>query len=61
MTMDGFNIVSGHLKNTGMSIDEEREYYFTVLDKVIANPRFYLDNLEALHVFRCSFINYNKR
>lgn len=41
-----------------MDIDEERNYYEEVLQRVIQNPRYYLDNLDELYVFRCSFINY---
>lgn len=41
-----------------MSLDEERLYYEEVLQRVINNPRFYLDNLDDLEVFYCSFINY---
>jgi hypothetical protein len=41
-----------------MTTEEQREYYNEVLDRVIANPRKYLDNLEYLDVFRVAFINY---
>lgn len=41
-----------------MSYDEEQAYYEEVLQRVINNPRFYLDHLDELSVFRCSFIHY---
>lgn len=34
----------------------EKELYYEVLDRVIANPRYYLDNLDNLEVFRVSFL-----
>jgi hypothetical protein len=42
-----------------MTIEEQREYYDEVLTRVINNPRFYLDNLEELDVFKVSFIKYH--
>lgn len=39
----------------------EKEYYYNVLDRVIANPRFYLDNLDRLDVFWVSFLNSNHK
>lgn len=39
----------------------EKEYYYEVLDRVIANPRFYLDNLDKLDVFWVSFLNSNHK
>ena len=41
-----------------MTLEEERAYYEEVCQRVINNPRFYLDNLDDLYVFRCSFIGY---
>ena len=41
-----------------MDYDSEKEYYEEVLQRVINNPRFYLNELDGLYVFRCSFINY---
>ena len=41
-----------------MTPDEEKEFYNEVLERVIANPRYYLDNLHELDSFWCSFINY---
>lgn len=43
-----------------MTLEEERQFYNEVLDRVIANPRYYLDHLEddKLAVFKCSFIDY---
>jgi hypothetical protein len=47
-------------KNLGMSDEEERDFYMEVLDRVIRNPRFYLDHLDnrGLWVFRVSFLDY---
>lgn len=41
-----------------MSLEEEKAYYEETLERVIKNPRFYLDNLDELHTFRVSFLNY---
>lgn len=41
-----------------MTLAEEKEYYEETLNRVISNPRFYLDNLDELYVYRVSFINY---
>ena len=35
-----------------MSPKEETDYFYEVCDRVISNPRFYLDNLDKLYVFR---------
>ena len=35
-----------------MTLEEENEYFYEVCDRIIANPRFYLDHLDKLHVFR---------
>jgi hypothetical protein len=47
-------------KNLGMSDEDERDFYMEVLDRVIRNPRFYLDHLDnrGLWVFRVSFLDY---
>ena len=44
-----------------MTPEQERVYYDTILEKVIENPRYYLDNLELLDSFRVSFINYSSK
>jgi hypothetical protein len=36
-----------------MTEEEEKEYFFDVCDRVISNPRYYLDNLDDLFVFLC--------
>lgn len=41
-----------------MSKEEELAYYNEVLDRVLANPRYYLDNLDVLDEFRVSFLHY---
>jgi len=50
-------------KNLGMSDEEERDFYMEVLDRVIRNPRFYLDHLDnrGLWVFRVSFLDYKSK
>lgn len=42
-----------------MPDSEERCYYEEVLNRIIKNPRYYLNNLDRLHTFRVSFINYS--
>lgn len=44
-----------------MTLEEEYNYYNEVLERVIRNPRFYLDNLDELDVFFVSFINYHRK
>lgn len=41
-----------------MSKEEEEEFYQETLRRIIHNPRFYLDNLDDLHVFRLSSVEY---
>ena len=41
-----------------MDAEEERRYLDEVYMRVIRNPRFYLDNLDKLDVFRTRFIRY---
>lgn len=50
-------------KFTDMTIEDEVEFYNEVLDRVISNPRFYLDHLDnrGLWVFRCSFLDYKTK
>ena len=36
-----------------MEREDEKAYYQEVCSRIIANPRFYLDNLEDLYVFVC--------
>jgi hypothetical protein len=47
-------------KYPDMSIEEEKSFYDEVLERVILNPRFYLDHLDnkGLWVFRVSFLDY---
>jgi hypothetical protein len=37
---------------------EERKFFEEVCDRIIKNPRYYLDNLDELYVFKVSFIHY---
>lgn len=41
-----------------MTSEEERRYVDEVYARVIRNPRFYLDNLEKLDMFRTRFKRY---
>jgi hypothetical protein len=41
-----------------MTPEQERAYYDNVLARICCNPRYYLDNLENMDVFRVSFLNY---
>jgi len=41
-----------------MDKETEREYLDEVYERVKQNPRFYLDNLPDLHMFRTRFKNY---
>jgi hypothetical protein len=43
----------------GLTRAEEEEAYNELLNRVIANPRFYLDNLEELPVIKFNFITYS--
>jgi len=41
--------------NDVMTKGEEHEYFNSTLDLIIENPRYYLDNLNTLFVFRVSW------
>lgn len=47
-------------KFPGISYEEELEFYDEILERVIKDPRYYLQNLEDLEVFRFSFIEFKK-
>lgn len=44
-----------------MTPSEEEQYFFDTCDRIIANPRFYLDHLNELYVFRIRQNTSNKR
>lgn len=44
-----------------MDKDDEHKYFDEVCDRIIRNTRFYLDNIQELHTFRVSFINYSSK
>lgn len=50
-----------------MTPEEEREFHNEVLERVIRNPRYYLDRINhisgttSLDVYRVSFYNYKPR
>jgi hypothetical protein len=41
-----------------MDAEEEKEYVEECYERVIDNPRFYLDNLERLDMFRTRYKRY---
>lgn len=41
-----------------MTLEEQKNFYKENLERVIKNPRYYLDHLEELDVYLVSFINY---
>jgi hypothetical protein len=43
-----------YLPYDGFTKSEEEAYFIEVCGRIIENPRFYLDNLERLFVFRMS-------
>jgi len=47
-----------HLKQNGYSIEEQDEIYDDLLQDVIDNPRWYLDNVDYLSTFYVSWKNY---
>lgn len=57
--MKSYEFIDSHLSKE-MTLEEEYSFYNDVLDRVISNPRFYLDHLDdgTLSVFKCSFIPY---
>lgn len=46
------------LKRSGYTITEEGEVYDEQLQDIVANPRWYLDNLDYLCEYRVSWKNY---
>lgn len=69
MKMDGFNIqtksesrlfdyrdFSNDPEGLMFVKNAEKDFYNEVLDRVINNPRFYLDNLDKLAVFDTCFL-----
>lgn len=46
-----------------MTLEEQKLFYYETLDRVINNPRFYLDHLEdnVLVIYKCSFLDYSKK
>lgn len=41
-----------------MTYQEEKDYYAEILQRVYLDPRYYLDHLDDLRVFRVSFLYY---
>ena len=52
---------SNWLSDSDYSIKEQETVYDDLLDDVIENPRWYLDQLPYLSEFRVSWINYGKQ
>lgn len=59
---DKRNTLKGFIEGDNLDVSDysfiERLFYEEVLERVLNNPRFYLDNLEELDVFRCSYMHY---
>lgn len=53
--------IENKLASCGFTLEQEKEFYNEVLSRVYSNPRFYLDNIDKLSVFRVSFINYTAK
>jgi len=56
-----FSAIENRLDVCGFTKEEEHKYFEEVLRNIYARPRFYLDNLENLPVFRVSFIDYTTK
>lgn len=52
---------SSLLKNSGYSVKEEEELYDRLLEDVIQNPRWYLDNMLFMKEFRVRWADYKKQ
>jgi len=52
---------SNWLSDAGYEVKEQEDVYDQLLDDVIANPRWYLDQLSYLAEFRVSWVNYAKQ
>jgi hypothetical protein len=52
---------NNRLEANGYSKKEEQEIYSECLEDVYNNPQWYLDNLDNMKEFRCSFIHYNPK
>jgi hypothetical protein len=63
--MDGIKVkltkFSNWLSDSGHSMQEQEKIYDDMLEDVLANPRWYLDQLSYLPEFRVSWINYAKQ
>lgn len=46
------------LRKMGFSVEEQKEWYDEILERLGRNPRYYLDNLSDFEVYRVDFINY---
>ena len=51
---------NNHLSDNGYTMDEEDSIYNRTLQDVLANPRWYLDNLPFLSEYRVSWQDYRK-
>lgn len=48
-----------NLRDNGYTLEEEAEIYDYLLQEVLNNPRYYLDNLDSFTLFRVTFGNYD--
>jgi hypothetical protein len=51
---------NNHLIDNGYTLEEQEKLYDELLQDVIDNPRWYLDNLHSLRTFRVSWVAYGK-
>lgn len=49
---------NNRLSDNGFSLQEEEALYERQLREIIANPRWYLDNLDNMREYRVSWVNY---
>lgn len=49
---------TNRLRDIGLTQEEEIKFYNNQLDDLYRRPRWYLDNLEYLHEYRLSWVDY---
>jgi len=49
------------LKDNGFTLKEEEEIYDNLLQEVYDNPRYFLDNLDSMTLFRVSWHDYRSK
>ena len=51
---------NNHLSDNGYKLDEQEEVFEYQLNELLANPRWYLDNLDYMVEYRVCWGNYRK-